>query len=292
MSGRDMYSRPPARKPRTQTGLSRRALLRLRPSATAQRDIDWEALTDRLRDGWGRDGHEPLLRALAPVSEVLVELAEVAADDLVLDVGAGDGNVAVAAAARGAVVDACDLVPAMVARGQARTTAGVTWRVADAARLPYPDATFDAVLSAFGAAQAPFARQVAAELARVARPGATVALAAWVPRGLPGRLDELVEPHLPLPDGVRVPTQWGVQAVARARLDPYFDDIRLITRTTRVEFPSPDALFDALLRPFPLPAGAVEALRPDLDRLLASCNNRPPAVEIDARYLVALGRRA
>jgi hypothetical protein len=33
-------------------------------------------------------------------------------------------------------------------------------------------------------------------------------------------------------------------------------------------------------------------VRPDLERVLASCNNRPPEVEVSARYLIALGRRA
>jgi hypothetical protein len=119
-----------------------------------------------------------------------------------------------------------------------------------------------------------------------------VALVAWVPRGLPGRVDELVEPRAPLPDGVPLPSDWGRQAVARARLEPLLEELRLLTRTLPLRFPSPDSFFEALLRPHPLEPREREALRPELERVLASCNNRPPEVHVSARYLVALGRRA
>jgi SAM-dependent methyltransferase len=211
----------------------------------------------------------------------------------VLDVGAGDGNLALAAAGRGAKVEASDLAPAMVERGRERCAGhGIGWRVADAQELPYPDGEFDAVLSTFGASEAPRAARVASELARVARPGGIVAMTAWVPRGLPGRVDELVEPYAPLPDGVPPPSDWGRQAVAGARLEPLLDELQLLTRTVPLRFPSPDSFFDALLRPLPLEPSDRDAMRPCLERVLASCNNRPPEVEVSARYLIALGRRA
>jgi SAM-dependent methyltransferase len=276
---RDVYQPPPAR---SEPGISRRSLLRLGWTASARADIDYDGVTARVRESWDRDGHEPLLRALAPVAEVVCDLAVVEGGQRVLDVGAGDGNVAAAALRRGAEVDACDLAPAMVEAGRARVPhAG--WRVADAQALPYADATFDAVVSAFGAALAPRARTTARELARVVRPGGIVVLAAWVPKGLPGRLDELVE----LPDGVRAPSEWGVRDVAARRLASLLEEVELRTRTVQLSFSSADAFFDALVRPLGLGDGA----RPAFDRLLASCNNLPAAVQVDARYLLVSGRR-
>jgi SAM-dependent methyltransferase len=293
VSGRDVYAKPPRRRPRAQTGISRRSLLGLRLTPSARRDVDWRALTARVRDGWERGGHEPLLRALEPVADVVAGLAALEPGARVLDVGAGDGSLALAAARRGAAVEACDLSPAMVERGRERCAGhGIGWRVADAQELPYPDAGFDGVLSTFGACEAPQAARAASELARVARPGGIVALAAWVPRGLPGRVDELVEPHAPLPDGVPPPSDWGRQAVARARLEPLLEELQLLTSTVPLRFPSSESFLDALLRPQPLEPRERAALRPDLERLLASCNNRPPEVDVSARYLVALGRRA
>src|ERR687895_1303097 len=205
--GRDTYGRPPARGSAGGAGdsaISRRSLLRLRLTRHARRDIDYDSVTERVRAGWQRDGHEPLLRQLDPAAELLADLALVGPGKRVLDVGGGDGNVAIAAARRGASVEACDLAPRMVERGRTRCSgagARVGWRVADLQALPYPDATFDAVLSSFGLPLAPRPAQAASELVRVTRPGGIVAVTAWIPRGLPGRLDELVEPLAPLPEG-------------------------------------------------------------------------------------------
>jgi SAM-dependent methyltransferase len=277
---RDVYQRPPGAR---EGGISRRALLRLGLTSRARADIDFDGVAERVRRGWERDGHEPLLRALEPVADVVVEAADVGPAWRVLDAAAGDGNVARAALARGARVDACDFAAAMVERGRARCP-GAHWRLADVQALPYDDGRFDAVLSSFGAVIAPRARRTAAELVRVVRPGGVVALTAWVPRGLPGRLDELAPP----PEGVRPPSDWGVQAVAGRRLEPLLDGLELRTRTVRLSFPDADAFFAALLRPLEVDAAE---LRPQLDRLLASCNDAVGRVEVGGRYLLALGRR-
>jgi SAM-dependent methyltransferase len=293
MPARDTYGRPP--RSASESGerpISRRSLLRLRLSAPARRDIDYGAVTRRVRDCWDRDGHEPLLRQLEPAADLLADLALVGTGKRVLDAAAGDGNAAIAAARRGASVEACDLAPRMVERGRARCAAAgarVGWRVADLQALPYPDGTFDAVLSSFGLPLAPRPDQAVNELVRVARPGGFVAVAAWIPRGLPGRLDELVEPLAPLPEGVPRPDRWGVEAVMRQRLAPLLDRLQLRSRTLRLRFDSADAAFETLVRQHPLDRDQRDALRPGFDSLLASCNNQPPAVEIDARYLVAVG---
>jgi SAM-dependent methyltransferase len=298
VSSRDTYGRPPPRAKRGDTAsggaISRRSLFRLRLSGAARRDIEYDEVTRRTRAGWDRDGHEPLLRQLDPAAELLCDLALVAPGKRVLDAGAGDGNVALAAARRGAEVDACDIAPRMVARGRARCAAegvAVSWREGDVQALPYPDAGFDAVISSFGAYLAPRPAAAAHELVRVTRPGGVFALSAWIPRGLPGRLDELLEPFVPLPEGVARPDGWGVQDVARRRLGPILEGLQLRTRTLPLRFASAREAFDALTLPHPLDPEQREALWPSFERLLASCNNRPPAVEIDARYLVAVGRR-
>ncbi|HEV2873980.1 MAG TPA: class I SAM-dependent methyltransferase [Thermoleophilaceae bacterium] len=291
MAGRDTYGKPP---PHGAAGgasaISRRSLFRLRLSGAARRDIDDDAVIRRVRACWERNGHEPLLRQLEPAAELLADLALVAPGKRVLDAAAGDGNVALASARRGAEVDACDLAARMVERGRARCPVA-SWRVADLQALPYEDGEFDAVLSSFGAHLAPKPQEAAGELVRVTRPGGFVALAAWIPRGLPGRMDELVEPYAPLPDGVPRPDRWGVEGLVRRRLAPLLEDLQLRMRTLPLRFDSVDAAFEALLRPHPVDDGQRQAVRPAFERLLGSCNNRPPAVEIDARYLVAVGRR-
>jgi SAM-dependent methyltransferase len=279
---RDVFAHPP---PRRQPGISRRSLFRL-----GLRDVDYDGAAARVRAAWDSGGHEPWLRVLEPAAEVLVELAGVGPGVTVLDAAAGDGNVAAAALARDARVDACDVAPALVARGRERCP-GARWRVGDVQALPYADRTFDAVLSSFGAVVAPRPRRTARELVRVARPGGTVALTAWVPRGLPGRMDELVELVAPLPDGVRPPADWGARTVAMERLSPLLDELELRTRVVSLEFADADAFFDALARPAGLDGEERAAIRPAFDEVLASCNTAAPAVRVDARYLIALGRR-
>jgi SAM-dependent methyltransferase len=292
VQGRDTYGKPPRRGAAgaEDSAISRRSLLRLRLSGHARRDIDYGSVTERVRAAWDRDGHEPLLRQLEPAAELIADLTLVAPGKRVLDAAAGDGNVALAATERGAEVDACDLAPRMVERGKARCPAAF-WRVADVQELPYDDGEFDAVLSSFGAQLAPSPGVAAEELVRVARSGGFVALTAWIPRGLPGRMDELVERFAPLPEGVPQPDRWGVEEVARRRLGPLLEDLQLRTRTLPLRFDSPGAAFETLLRAHPLDEQDREALRPRFERLLSSCNNRPPAVEIDARYLAVVGRR-
>jgi SAM-dependent methyltransferase len=153
------------------------------------------------------------------------------------------------------------------------------WRELDPQALPYPDGAFDAVISAFGAALAPRPRRTARELVRVVREGGVVAVAAWIPKGLPGRLDELLERL----DGVRAPSDWGRQEVMAARFESLLEDFQLRTRTVQLSYPDAETFYAALNAP------ADE--RRALDRLLASCNNAVDRVEIDARYLIGVGRR-
>jgi SAM-dependent methyltransferase len=230
-----------------------------------------------------------MLRALEPVAQVIAAVAAVEPGARVLDVGAGDGNVALACAARGAQVHACDLSAAMLRRGRARCADLVAWRQADAQDLAgYADDRFDVVASAMGAACAPHPRRVAASLARVCRPGGRVVVAAWVPRGLPGRLPELVDEVDPPPEGIPAPGGWGRPDRVEARLASHLEQLTLRTHVVSLRFADAAACFDAMApSTFDEPQRA--ALRPRFERLLASVNNRPPVVEIDARYLVASG---
>jgi len=288
LAAHDAYRHAPAIAPRNAGGISRRSLLGLSRTKMGSGEIDFDRVTASVAAGWESDARTALLRAIEPVAAAIAERADITPDDCVLDVGAGDGNVALACAARGARVDACDLSEAMVRRGRARTGEAVAWCRADAQALPYADGRFDIVVSAFGAVQAPRATRVAHELARVCRAGGRVVLAAWVPRGLPGRMPELLDAVNPLPEGLPSPAAWGRADRAEARLAPHLDGLELRTCIASLCFTSADACFDALA-PSTLDEAQRTALRPGFDRVLASANNRPPSVEIDARYLLISG---
>jgi SAM-dependent methyltransferase len=133
----------------------------------------------------------------------------------VLDVAAGNGNATLAAARRFASVTSTDYLPALLERGRRRAEAeglDVSFEVADAEALPYPDASFDVVLSTFGVMFAPDHQQAASELKRVCRSGGRIGLACWTPQGFLGQLLKVVARYVPPMPGVRSPLLWGTDA--------------------------------------------------------------------------------
>ena len=94
-----------------------------------------------------------------------------------LDVAAGEGGLSAALLERwpGARVVAVDFTPEMLRVGRARLDGhAVGWAEGDALRLPFPDATFDAVVNAFMLRNVVDVRATLAEQTRVIRPGGRV----------------------------------------------------------------------------------------------------------------------
>lgn len=113
-----------------------------------------------------------------------------------LDVAAGQGNTALAASRRGALVTAIDLSHDQILNGRRRSHAEgipVRWVEGDAEHLPFGDASFDAVLSSFGVEDGPGPDLASVEMFRVVRPGGMVGLCDWLDEGLVGRLEALAE---------------------------------------------------------------------------------------------------
>lgn len=95
---------------------------------------------------------------------------------VVLDVAGGTGALAAPIAAAGARVVVADLSFEMVRVGTTREHGDIEWVVADALRLPLPDASVDAVTIAFGLRNLGDTQAGLAELRRVVRPGGQLAV--------------------------------------------------------------------------------------------------------------------
>ena len=183
------------------------------------------ALKARQREMWS--SFTPTAIFTTPVAGQLVKFAGITAGEQVLDVGTGTGVVAVTAARLGARVDGLDLTPALLEQAvENARIAGVDirWKEGDAEDLPYPDASFDVVLSEFGHIFAPRPEVAVAEMRRVLKPGGRLAFATWPPEHFVGRMFAYIGRNSPPPPpGAAPPPQWGVPAIITERLAAGFE---------------------------------------------------------------------
>jgi ubiquinone/menaquinone biosynthesis C-methylase UbiE len=230
------------------------------------------------------------------VGEELCEAIDLRSGERVLDVAAGNGNATLAAGRRFARVTSTDYVPALLERCRRRAEADgldVTFEVADAEALPYPDASFDVVLSTFGVMFTPEHTQSASELMRVCKPGGRIGLAAWTPEGFLGDLFRLVAKHVPPIPGVRSPLLWGTDAHL-GELFKNATEIRHTARQFAFRYRSAEhwvEIFRAYYGPVhkafaALDAAGQSALEADLMALLKQADRGgPTGLVVPAEYL-------
>ena len=176
-------------------------------------DQDTE-LKQRHRKMWASGDYPEMVRTfLLPLGPRLVEACGVKEGDRVLDVACGTGNASIPAAQTGASVTASDLTPELFEAGRARAKeegVELEWVEADAENLPFDDDSFDVVMSSIGAMFAPQHQKVADEMARVVKPGGTIAMLNWTPEGMVGALFRTMGPFMPPPPpGAQPPPLWG-----------------------------------------------------------------------------------
>ena len=134
---------------------------------------------------WDKN-REIIRQMFAPVSEALIEDAEIARGYSVLDVATGQGEPALRIAdlvgSNGEVVGV-DSVAGMIEAAR-RAAEGLSlgnahFETAGADSLPFPDDRFDAVVSRFGIMFFPSPVAGAREMLRVLKPGKKMAFAVW-----------------------------------------------------------------------------------------------------------------
>jgi SAM-dependent methyltransferase len=252
---------------------------------------------------WSLGDYRRVAVHLQPAAPALVAACGVGPGDRVLDVGAGDGNVAEAAARAGASVVASDLAPALVALGRERTAGtDVEWLEADAEALPLPDASFDAALSAFSLQYAPRPGIALAQAVRVTRPGGMLGLASWTPDGYTAAMSAIAGRHLPPPPlAVPSPWDWGDVEIAEQRLRPLADIEAMEHDAIQWEFGSLDDARHHLEANTPIVVLARELLDPAaygelVDELLDLVRRRgvvapDGAIAVAGDYLRVVARR-
>jgi len=184
------------------------------PSVAERPTPDLKAIKAKQQGAWSSGDYAVIGTTLQIVGEQLAEAMDLRAGQTVLDVAAGNGNATLAAARRWCEVTSTDYVESLLARGRERAEAEglqVKFQIADAEDLPFPDASFDAVVSTFGGMFSPDQDRTAAELMRVCKSGGRIGLANWTPEGFIGQMFKTIGKYLPPPTGVKSPAVWGTR---------------------------------------------------------------------------------
>jgi ubiquinone/menaquinone biosynthesis C-methylase UbiE len=193
---------------------------------------DLFAVKQRQQAAWASGDYAVVGTTLQIVGEMLCEAVDLRSGQRVLDVAAGNGNATLAAARRFADVVSTDYVGELLERGRERAAADrltVSFQEADAENLPFPQGSFDVVLSTFGVMFTPNQEKAAQEMLRVCKPGGKIGLANWTPESFIGRLFKTIGKYVPPAPGVKSPALWG----SKAHLDALFGADAQVTSQSR-----------------------------------------------------------
>lgn len=251
---------------------------------------------------WGAAPFEPIAATMADIHDALVGALGPRPGEAWLDVATGTGPVALRAARAGARVTGLDLAAPLLETARRLASAeGLTARFepGDCEHLPYPDSSFDVVASALGVIFAPDHAAVAAELARVCRPGGRLGLACWEPGGGAARMMEVSARFQagPPPPGIGNPVEWGRPAYVEHLLGGAFA-LECRRGISWHVAPSAEAIWQLYaeaagplkLLAATLPPGRLEALRQAYLELLAP-HRAGDGVRFPREYLLVLGTR-
>ena len=266
--------------------------------------VDLAAVKARQQATWASGDFSEIATTIVSAAERLVDAADLRAGASVLDVATGSGNAAIAAARLGCRATGVDYVPSLLERGRERAAAerlAIEFVAGDAEDLPFADASFDAVTSIYGVMFAPDHARTATEIARVAGPGATIALASWTPEGFLGAMFRTIGAHVPPPAGVASPLLWGTEGHIGEIFADRVEWTAHERRNFTFRYPSPEAFvaffatyYGPTHKAFEALGDSGEELRSDLEELAREWNRLDDgagAIAIDGEYLESIGRR-
>jgi len=168
---------------------------------------------------WEKGDFTRIASSMRGSGEALVARLGITKDMKVLDLGSGDGTTALPAARLGADVLGVDIARNLVEAGNRRAReAGLTnlrFEEGDACELTsLRDASFDLVVTMFGAMFAPRPFDVAKEMVRVTKPGGRIVMGNWIP-GDPTLVAQILKISSsytpPPPEGFVSPMTWGME---------------------------------------------------------------------------------
>ena len=256
---------------------------------------------------WEKGDFTQIAIAMRSSGESFVRSLGIKSGDRLLDLGCGDGTTALPAAQLGAEVLGVDIASNLVAAGNARAKAAglsnIHFQEGDASDLTgIADASFDWVVTVFGAMFAPRPDTVACEMVRVTKSGGHIIMGNWIP-GDPTLVAQVLRISAaytpPPPEGFVSPMLWGTEDKVAERFVAAGiprDRIGFARETFRFELPGSPAEMVARFRNFYGPTmnafdaaakdGRDGALQAELEQLFAAQNEASDgATKIPATFL-------
>jgi len=265
---------------------------------------EMEALKTKLKATWMAGDFGQIAKSIEDGAAEFINRLQIPKEAKVLDVACGTGNLAIPAAKAGAVVTGLDFASNLVEQARARAKAEgleIEFQEGDAEAMPYPDGSFDVVVTMFGAMFCPRPEKAAAELIRVTKPGGRIAMANWTPQGFAGQMFKLSGMFAPPPPGMPAPVLWGDESVAKERLREGIRDLKLTRQMMIIKYPfGPAEVVEHFIRYFGPTKKAYESLdakgqktyREDMVKLWTQYNRATDGTtRVEGEYLEVIAVR-
>jgi SAM-dependent methyltransferase len=257
---------------------------------------------------WEKGDFTRIAATMRDSGEALVNALGITRGLKVLDLGCGDGTTALPEAKLGANVLGVDiarnLVDAATQRAKQEGLTNCSFQHGDACNLhDLKDASFDLLVSVFGAMFAPNPVEVAKEMVRVTRPGGRIVMGNWIPNDptLVAQILRISSSYTPPPPaGFVSPMKWGIENDVIERFESAGvpkEKISFARQTFTFNFAGTPAEFVEAFRRYYGPTmnafdaaernGRAEELRRELETLFTSQNQSPnkSSTSIPATFL-------
>jgi len=262
-----------------------------------------ESLKARLHATWVAGDYDLFSRYMEDDARAFYERLDIPPGSQLLDVACGSGQFALLAARDGIDVTGVDIAENLIQRARERAEAEnlkARFEVADAERLPFPNAAFDVVVSLIGAMFAPRPDFAARELVSVCAPGGTIAMANWTAEGFVGQMFKAISRFI-APANMPSPLLWGNETKVRERLGGGTSDLKLTRRFYTFRYPFPPADVVEFFRNYYGPTNRAFAsldvegqtrLHQELEALWSTHNRAKGSITVvEAEYLEVIGTR-
>lgn len=253
---------------------------------------------------WSSGGaaYDRISRQISAALEHCAARLDPRSDERVLDLATGTGWTSRLLAQRGAKVTGADIAGDLLADASARAAAAgldIEYRVEDAEKLSFADASFDVVVSTFGVMFASRPDAVATEIARVCRSGGRLGLVTWTQDGNVFEMFKVMRAYMPPPPASPPPSpfDWGRPERIRDLFGKAFD-LKFEHGTCVYYAPDGEAAWEAFVTGYgptkSLAAALDESRRAALKRDFVAFHERfrgELGIAVPRTYLLTIGMR-